>query len=204
MRDGDCRYRIHCGGLDPGVLRPGDSLAVNGVCLTAVTVADGEVTVDVSAETLRCTTFAALAEGEPVNLEPALLPTTPLGGHFVSGHVDGVGEVAAFTPAGRSMTLTITIPTALMRYVAAKGSICVDGVSLTVNAVEDCRFSVNIIPHTLEHTIIGDYGPGRRVNIEVDLLARYLERLLACRGGDASAAPLDRAFLQAHGFAGDD
>ncbi|HHH35504.1 MAG TPA: riboflavin synthase [Gammaproteobacteria bacterium] len=199
MRGGDSRYRIHCGGLDLAGLRPGDSLAVNGVCLTAVEAEAGEVTVDVSIETLRCTTLGAMEPGQRVNLEPALLPTMPLGGHFVSGHVDGVGKVAAITPAGRSMVLDIELPPALTRYVAPKGSICVDGVSLTVNSVREQGFSVNIIPHTLEHTVIGDYDAGREVNIEVDLLARYLERLLACR--EETAAPaLDREFLRTHGY----
>ncbi|MFQ5488050.1 MAG: riboflavin synthase [Gammaproteobacteria bacterium] len=203
QRGGDRRYRIDCGGLDVSALRPGDSIAVDGVCLTTVAVRGKEIVVDVSLETLRCTTFDTLAAGADVNLEPALLPATPLGGHFVSGHVDGVGRVSALEPAARSLVLTITIPAALTRYVAAKGSICMDGISLTVNEIEGQALKVNIIPHTLAQTTLASYDVGRRVNVEVDLLARYLERLLQAGSADQEG-PVDRGFLQAHGFASAD
>ncbi len=205
-RGGDWRYRIDCGTLETAGLPPGASLAVNGVCLTVVERTGREVAVDVSQETLRCTTFADLAPGCAVNLEPALAVGDALGGHFVSGHVDGVGTVTAIAPAGRSRELTIALPAALARYVAPKGSICVDGVSLTVNEVQDTAFSVNIIPHTLEVTVIGEYAVGRRVNLEVDLLARYLERLLVvgpCQtreAGEGGDPVVDRALLRNYGF----
>jgi len=200
---GDRRYRIDGGGLDVSALHPGDSIAVNGVCLTAVAVTGREIVVDVSLETLRCTTFDNLALGEEVNLEPALLPVTPLGGHFVSGHVDGVGRVSTRAVAARCVVLGITIPASLVRYVAAKGSICMDGVSLTVNEIEGQTLMVNIIPHTLAQTTLAACEVGCRVNIEVDLLARYLERLLQSANAGQNGN-IDRDFLQTHGFAAGD
>ncbi len=198
-RGDDRRFHVHCGGLATTMLRPGDSIAVNGVCLTVVEMRGGAVVLDVSRETLRCTTLGALRAGDQVNLEPALRADTPLGGHFVSGHVDGVGTVVGRTPAGQCVVLEIELPAELARYVAVKGSVCVDGVSLTVNAVEGGRFQVNIIPHTLTHTIIDAYLEGTRVNIEVDLLARYLERLLEFRGG-AERGGIGLSVLRRQGF----
>jgi len=203
QRGGDRRYCIDGGELDLSALRPGDSIAVNGVCLTAVALRGKEIMVDVSLETLRCTTFDNLAPGEEVNLEPALLPMTPLGGHFVSGHVDGVGRVSSREVAARSVVLGITIPASLVRYVAAKGSICMDGVSLTVNEIEGQTLMVNIIPHTLAQTTLAACEVGCRVNIEVDLLARYLERLLQSANAMQNGN-IDRDFLQTHGFAAGD
>ena len=177
QRAGDRRYRIDCGALGSDCLGSGDSIAVSGVCLTVVTARDGEIEVDV--------------------------PGTPLGGHFVTGHVDGVGVVASLRPSGRCVVLDIEIPAALTRYVAPKGSICLDGVSLTVNQIEGRILRVNIIPHTLEQTTLAAYQTGRRVNVEVDLLARYLERLLQA-GGAGNGAGIDGDFLRRHGFSAAD
>lgn len=176
---GGARVNIDAGALQLRDARVGDSIAVNGVCLTAVQWDRGHFVADVSIETLAATTFAEVAAGVRVNLEPALLAGSPLGGHLVSGHVDGVGTVRAVEPAGDSRRLVIEAPAPLARYITKKGSITVDGVSLTVNAVERATFEINVVPHTLTATTFGDYRPGLRVNLEVDLLARYLERLLA-------------------------
>lgn len=180
-RGEDRRLRIACPGLDLRAASLGDSIAVSGVCLTAVDLRAGEFAADVSTETLACTTLGALAPGQAVNLEQALTPATPLGGHLVSGHVDGVGELLARDADARSVRMRFRVPDALSRYVARKGSVCVDGVSLTVNEVDGAHFSVNLVPHTLENTTLGEFRPGRSANIEVDLLARYLERLLDAR-----------------------
>lgn len=177
-RDGDSRITIDAGELKLATAGLGDSIAVNGVCLTIVTLAGKCFAADVSAETLALTTLGELAPGQPVNLEPALTLAKPLGGHLVSGHVDGVAELVSRRPEARSERMTFDAPQPLARYIAQKGSVCLDGTSLTVNEVSGRRFGVNIVPHTLEHTIMGGYVPGSRVNIEVDLLARYLERLL--------------------------
>ena len=157
----------------------GDSLCVSGVCLTVVAREDKIHAFDVSTETLALTTLGALREGDAVNLEPALRLSDRLGGHLVSGHVDGVGRVVAIAPDARSQRWTFEVPAALSRYIAAKGSICVDGVSLTVNDVGANRFGVNLIPHTVEVTTFRDKRAGDAVNVEVDLIARYVERLRA-------------------------
>jgi riboflavin synthase len=157
---------------------PGASIAVNGGCLTAAACGDGRFEADVSSETLAVTTLASLHVDSRVNLEPSLKLGEGMDGHWVTGHVDGVGHVLATTPAARSVILSIGLPAALARYVARKGSIAVDGVSLTVNQVGDTAFEVNVIPHTGDVTIISDYAVGRAVNLEVDIVARYLERLI--------------------------
>ena len=162
----------------------GDSVCVSGVCLTATDLTSGGFHADVSAETLACTTLGTLQTGDRVNLERSLTPATALGGHLVSGHVDGTGSLLERRVDARSARLTFTVPAALERYVAVKGSICVDGVSLSVNDVGEGRFGVNIVPHTLAVTTLGDFGQGRVVNLEVDVIARYLERLLAARDMD--------------------
>ena len=151
------------------------------VCLTVAARASGIVSFDVSRETLAMTTLARLARGSRVNVEPALTLGEPLGGHLVSGHVDGIGQVVAIEPDARSARLRLRLPVALMRYVACKGSLCLDGVSLTVNEVAADMAGVNVVPHTLQGTIMAGYGIGTAVNIEVDLIARYLERLLESR-----------------------
>lgn len=204
-RGGDRRIHIDGGELDLSDAGIGDSISINGVCLTVVALEGRAFAADVSVETLSCTTLDGLAAGNAVNLECALLPTTRLGGHLVSGHVDGVGEVTEVGEAGRSSVIRIALPEALARYVAAKGSICVDGVSLTVNEIDGAEFSVNIIPHTLAQTIISGYRRGCRVNIEVDVIARYLERLLAARetAPESAAGGIDRAFLERYGYLGD-
>ena len=180
-RSGDVRMHIHAAGLDMKVMKIGDSIAVNGCCLTVIEKLPEGISVDASLETLELTTLAAFQSGTPVNLESAMTLSTPLGGHMVSGHVDGVGLVQGRREDGRSLRFDIEAPVGLAHYIAPKGSICVDGVSLTINAVEAHSFQVNIIPHTLEHTIMRDYRTGTRVNLEVDLIARYLERLLSVR-----------------------
>jgi len=151
------------------------------VCLTAIEVGPGRFAADVSGETLTVTTLGHLAAGTRVNLEPPLKAGDPLDGHIVTGHVDGIGRVVAFEPAGRSRRLVVEVPPALARYLAQKGSVAVDGVSLTVNGVRGRQFEVNVIPHTLTVTTIGEYAPGTAVNIEVDMIARYVERLLGAR-----------------------
>ncbi len=179
----------------------GDSIAVNGVCLTAVSLAADAFVADVSRETLAHTTLGDLSPGSPVNLEPALTLSTPLGGHLMSGHVDGVGQVLDRSEDARSWRLSIAAPAELARYIAQKGSICVDGVSLTVNAVDGACFDLNIVPHTIAQTIIARYQTGTRVNLEVDLIARYLERLLLGeRAAALSARGLTVDFLAEHGF----
>src|SRR5690606_31480824 len=175
--------RIEVGFPAGAIERPelGASIAVNGVCLTVVDAADDRFSADGSSETLARTTLGALAPGDPLNLEPALRIGDPLGGHLVSGHVDGVGRVRSVATAARSLAISMPLPPELERYVARKGSIAVDGVSLTVNAVSGNAFDVNIVPHTRDATIIGRYRVGTGVNIEVDMLARYVERMLEGR-----------------------
>ncbi len=189
-RDGDLRLVIEAGGLDLGAVRLGDSIAVNGVCLTVVEVEGNRFAADVSVETLDHTTAGAWTSGTRVNLEQALTVDKRLGGHIVSGHVDGVGEVLERHGDARSERFRLRAPLALARYIASKGSIAVDGTSLTVNAVDGTDFEFNIVPHTLAHTIIGGYRTGSRVNLEVDVIARYLERLLwDAREGHPGAPP---------------
>jgi riboflavin synthase len=176
-RGGDLELTIEAPGLDAARIQLGDSVSVQGVCLTVTRLAAGGFSADVSRETLARTTLGGLAVGAPVNLEPALRAGDALGGHLVSGHVDAVGKLVASRSDGRSSRLEFELPTELARYVAPKGSICLDGVSLTVNEVNGARFGVNLIPHTLGVTTLGKLRPGDLVNVEVDLLARYLERL---------------------------
>ena len=175
---GDLRMRVGWPGIEPGTLEVGESIAVSGVCLTVVTPDAEGFWVDVSSETLSCTTLGTADAGTEVNLERALRLSTPLGGHLVSGHVDGVGRLTDRSEAARSVRMRFEASAELERYIAVKGSICVDGVSLTVNEVRDHAFEVNIVPHTLEVTTLGSLEAGRAVNLEVDLVARYLERLL--------------------------
>ena len=172
---GGARLRVEGGGLPLDDVAVGDSIAVNGVCLTVVARDPAAFEADVSQETLNCT--AGFPAGARVNLEKALRLADRLGGHLVSGHVDGVGKVARFELAGDSRLLSVVAPADLAKYIARKGSIAVNGVSLTVNAVNGAEFSVNLIPHTLRATGLQDLGAGDPVNLEVDLLARYVERL---------------------------
>jgi riboflavin synthase len=194
--ESEWRIRIETGALDLSDVKIGDSIAVNGCCLTVVTLSASGFAADVSLETLRCTTLGVLKAGSAVNLEKAMLATDRFGGHIVSGHVDGVGELESITPEGKSLKLQFRAPDDLARYIAAKGSICIDGTSLTVNGVEGARFTINVIPHTQEETISGTYGVGQQVNLEVDLVARYLERLAIGNAGTTVTAE----FLEQHGF----
>lgn len=194
--ESEWRISIETGALDLSDVKIGDSIAVNGCCLTVVTLSASGFAADVSMETLRCTTLGKLKEGSAVNLEKAMLATDRFGGHIVSGHVDGVGELESISPEGKSLKLQFRAPDELSRYIAAKGSICIDGTSLTVNGVEGARFYINVIPHTQEETISGSYAVGQQVNLEVDLVARYLERLASGDTGTAVTAE----YLEQHGF----
>ncbi len=183
---GDSRLFIKSGGLDLSDVRLGDSIAVNGVCLTVTELETSGFWADVSNETMTHTRMSEYVVGARVNLEKALTLATRLGGHMVSGHVDGVGTVVDRYDDGRSIRLVIDAPEALAKYIAEKGSITVDGVSLTVNSVSKAQFVLNIVPHTAAETIIETYRQGSRVHLEVDLVARYLERLLTCQADDMS------------------
>jgi len=194
-RGGDVRLSVQSDGLPFTSYDVGESIAVNGVCLTAVELrADGFDT-DVSVETLDVTNLGSLGVGDNVNLEPSLSLGDRLGGHLVSGHVDCLGSVTSRRADARSIRFSIEVPEEFARYVARKGSVTIDGVSLTVNDVSATSFEVNIIPHTADVTIMGDYAVGTNVNIEVDLLARYIERLLA-KDGEG----LSMEFLKEHGY----
>jgi riboflavin synthase len=202
LRNREWHLRVHCPALDFSDVKLGDSIAVNGCCLTVTAFDHQSFSADVSNETISLTTFRYLKPGSKVNLEKALTPQTRLGGHLVSGHVDGVGEIVSQRDDGGSWRLEVRVPDELAKYIAQKGSVCMDGTSLTVNAVSGAVFGVNIIPHTQQATIIHTYRPGQPVNIEVDLISRYLERLVL---GDKAAHPasgpgLTQAFLSEHGF----
>ncbi|MFV2060610.1 MAG: riboflavin synthase [Gammaproteobacteria bacterium] len=197
---GDIRLQVATNKLDLSDVQLGDSIAVNGVCLTAVELSKNSFTADVSNETLACTTFSKLKIGMDVNLEKALTPMTRLGGHLVSGHVDGIGKIIERVNDGRSERFVIAAPAELAKYIAMKGSICVNGISLTVNSVDGAEFSLNIVPHTLQETNMNSYQLGTQVNLEVDVIARYLERLML---GDTAATKdtkINEAFLEASGF----
>ena len=180
-RGGDARIVIEFHRLTSGDFRIGDSICVQGCCLTATELPEGAFAADVSRETLSLTTLGDLAVGSPVNLEPSLKAGDALGGHLVSGHIDGVAEILSISGDARSTRLKIAVPADLARYIARKGSVAVDGVSLTVNEVDGATFGVNIIPHTQTVTTLGKLTVGTRVNLEVDQVARYVERLIAPR-----------------------
>ncbi len=199
-KGGDCRLTLNTGTLPLQDANLGDSIAVNGVCLTAVELGTDYFCADVSNETLARTTLKDAGVGVAVNLELALTPTTRLGGHIVSGHVDGLGQVIDKKPDGRSIRFRFKAPDNLARYIAEKGSICINGISLTVNTVDGAVFDVNIVPHTLQKTTLGTTKVGDAVNLEVDLLARYMERLMQ---GEAAAKPnggITEELLQNSGF----
>jgi riboflavin synthase len=198
-RKGDKRLSIHVGKLDTTDVALGDSIACNGVCLTVIEFDKQSYSADVSGETLALTTLGHLKVGAKVNLEKALTPTTRLGGHLVSGHVDAVGQIVEIKQASRSIQYVIEAPAELGKYIAKKGSITVDGVSLTVNEVSGARFNLNLVPHTLQETTAIDYQVGSSVNLEVDLLARYLERLLLGQS-QASGSNVDYQLLLNSGF----
>ncbi len=197
----DARVRVFTKELDLADVQPGDSIAVNGVCLTAVELPGDGFWADVSAETLSCTTFKSLTVGTKVNLEKALTPTTRLGGHLVSGHVDGIGKITERYDDGRSVRFHIQTPDEMAKYIAEKGSVCVDGISLTVNAVKGAIFELNIVPHTLQETTMGQFKIGTEVNLEVDIIARYLERLiLGDKAADVNTSGISMDILAEHGF----
>jgi riboflavin synthase len=184
---GDLRLGVDCGDLDLAHTQIGDSIAVNGVCLTAVELGTRSFVADVSRETLQLTSLGQLVRGSPVNLEPALRLNDALGGHLVSGHVDGLANLLEMEADARSVRYRFEVESELQHYIAVKGSVTLDGCSLTVNAVAANRFDVNIVPHTRQRTVFHTYQVGSKVNIEVDIIARYLERLL---GGRADGAEL--------------
>lgn len=181
-----CRLVIRTPFADLGL---GDSVAVNGACLTVAVIAGPDIVADVMAETLRRTTLGALTVGDRVNLERAARLDTRLGGHLVQGHVDGVAQVSSIDPGDAWTTMAFTLEPALLRYLVVKGSVAVDGVSLTITAVDDAGFSVSLIPTTLRETTLGDLTVGSRVNVEVDVIAKYIERLLGDRAVPDSAGP---------------
>jgi riboflavin synthase len=199
-KGGDCRLSIETGKLLLTDCALGDSIAVNGVCLTAVELGEHFFSADVSNETLSRTSLKSAKPGAPVNLELALTPSTRLGGHIVSGHVDGIGKVLEKKPDGRSIRFKFKAPDNLAKYIAEKGSICIDGISLTVNSVDGATFSVNIVPHTLQETTLGQIETGDEVNLEVDLLARYMERLMQGEAAAQSQSSITEAFLHNAGF----
>lgn len=198
--NGDARMTIDVGRLDMSDVKMGDSIACNGVCLTAIEFSDSYYVADVSAESLKVTTLGSLQVGSPVNLEKALTLQDRLGGHLVSGHVDGVGEVMSIAQEARSWRYQVKAPIALCKYIAAKGSICVNGISLTVNKVDGCEFDINIVPHTREETTIKHFQVGTQVNLEVDLLARYLERMMTAPQAEDEQNKVTKELLSENGF----
>lgn len=199
---GDVRLKINTGKLPLCDANLGDSIAVNGVCLTAVELGNDYFVADVSNETLANTCLAHVKVGTPVNLELALTPTTRLGGHIVSGHVDGIGTVIEKKADGRSIRFTVQAPDNLAKYIAQKGSICINGISLTVNSVDGAKFGINIVPHTLKETTLNDAEIGTKVNLEVDVLARYMERLMKGEAAAKSCPAVTMELLENSGFLG--
>ena len=201
-RAGDCRLKRDTGKLSLTDVALGDSIAVNGVCLTAVELGPHYFCADVSNETLSRTLLNTATVGTPVNLELALTPSTRMGGHIVSGHVDGIGQVIEKIADGRSFRFKFKAPDNLAKYIAEKGSICINGISLTVNEVKGAVFGVNIVPHTLKETTLGDAVAGTQVNLEVDLLARYMERLMLGESAAKNHGGITEELLQKSGFFG--
>ncbi len=199
-KGGDIALVVNTAKLDMADVALGDSIAVNGVCLTAIAMTESSFTADVSRETLSLTSLGALSKGSDVNLEKALTLQTRLGGHMVSGHVDGLGEVESRHNDGRSTRFRIKAPDDLAKYIAAKGSITIDGVSLTVNVVDGAFFEINIVPHTIQETIIGSYQAGTKINLEVDVVARYLERLIQGDAAASTSSNITESFLAENGF----
>lgn len=197
----DITISVDAGKLDMGDVKLGDSIATNGVCLTVVEFNSHSYSADLSLETLKKSGFADYKVGDKVNLEKAMLPTTRFGGHIVSGHVDGVGEIVERNPVGRAIELWVAMPAELSKYVAEKGSITVDGISLTVNDLRKNAFKLTIVPHTTQETTIDHFQVGRKVNLEVDVMARYLERLLNGGRDEQPDSRITMEFLQQNGFA---
>lgn len=199
-KGGDFRLKIATGKLALEDVTLGDSIAVNGVCLTAVELGVDYFCADVSNETISRTSLKTAQVGASVNLELALTPSTRMGGHIVSGHVDGLGSVVSIKQDGRSYRYQFKAPDGLAKYIAEKGSICINGVSLTVNNVNGATFDVNIVPHTLQETTLGELVVGKQVNLEVDLLARYMERLMKGEAAARSSGSVTEELLQNSGF----
>ncbi|MCL9773137.1 riboflavin synthase [Vibrio methylphosphonaticus] len=200
-RGEDISIHVDAGKLDMADVKLGDSIATNGVCLTVTAYTATTYTADLSVETLNKTGFAHYQVGEKVNLEKAMLPTTRFGGHIVSGHVDGVGEIIDRQHVGRAIEFWVQMPHELNKYVAEKGSITVDGISLTVNGLRKNAFKLTIVPHTTEETTIDRFQVGRKVNLEVDVMARYMERLLQSHTQSEPESRISMEFLQQNGFA---
>jgi len=196
----DITVTVETGTLDMSDVKLGDSIATNGVCLTVVDFGSHYYSADLSLETLKKTGFAEYQVGDKVNLEKAMLPTTRLGGHIVSGHVDGVGEIVERHLVGRAIEFWVAMPAEISKYIAEKGSITVDGISLTVNALRKNAFKLTIVPHTSEETTIAQFQVGRKVNLEVDVLARYMERLLLGQQQEKPESRITMDFLQQNGF----
>lgn len=198
----DISVTVNSGKLDMSDVKLGDSIATNGVCLTVVAYTDTTYTADLSLETLNKTGFADYNVGDPVNLEKAMLPTTRFGGHIVSGHVDGVGEIIERHQVGRAIELWVSIPSGLAKYLAQKGSVTIDGISLTINDLRKDAFKLTIVPHTGEETTVTLFHVGHKVNLEVDVLARYMERLMQVQNEEQTPeSRVTMEFLQQNGFA---
>jgi len=200
QKSGDVRLSIDTGKLSLKEANLGDSIAVNGICLTAVELGDNRFVADVSNETLARTNLKSAATGTAVNLELALTPQTRMGGHIVSGHVDGLAVLVEQKPDGRSIRFKFKAPDSLAKYIAEKGSICINGISLTINKVEGAEFSVNIVPHTLKETTLGAINVGDSINLEVDLLARYMERLMKGEAAAECPSRVTENLLKESGF----
>lgn len=196
----DAVVTIDSGKLDMSDVKLGDSIATNGVCLTVTQFTQNSFTADVSGETLKRTTFATASAKTAVNLEKAMLPSTRFGGHIVSGHVDGVGEIKAIENVGNAVEYWVEVPQSLSRYIAEKGSITVDGISLTVNDVKGDSFKLTIVPHTSGETTISEFAVGKKVNLEVDIIARYVERLIGIKQQSQSQSGVTMELLAQSGF----
>ncbi len=209
-RSGDLRLGVETGRLGMQDVHLGDSIATQGICLTVVEYSATAFAADVSLETVAHSTIASWVLGKRVNLEKAMQPLSRFGGHLVSGHVDGVGEIMAMSHSARALNVSVRAPQELMRYIALKGSICVDGISLTVNGLQADAFDLTLVPHTMQQTAFGDWQTGVQVNLEVDIIARYLERLSATdrqtgvqtgmQKTSGLSSGMDRDFLAQHGF----
>lgn len=198
MSKGDLQLEIHCPSLDMSDVQLGDSIAVNGVCLTVTRYDHQGFCADLSNETLGYSLFTQMAQGDKVNLEKALRLGDRLGGHMVSGHVDGLGWIRRLQADASSWRIWIDAPSDLQRFIARKGSITIDGISLTVNAKEGDQFEVNVVPHTAANTLVKEYTVGRQVHLEIDLIARYLDQLQQPQQGHNSG--MTQAWLTQHGF----
>ncbi|KLV11098.1 MULTISPECIES: riboflavin synthase [Photobacterium] len=196
----DISVTVESGKLDLSDVKLGDSIATNGVCLTVVALTGSGYVADLSLETLQRTAFASYKPGQKVNLEKAMLPTTRFGGHMVSGHVDHVAEIVERTQTGRAIEFWVKVPSHLAKYIAEKGSVAVDGISLTVNAVRGDEFKLTIVPHTALETTMESFKPGRKVNLEVDVIARYLERLMLGEKAAAQSSQVSMDLLARSGF----